>query len=689
MKFRSFISILFLITFLASCAPGTAAPETTQAPAITRTQPALNDAIEIRFNPEKVEDGIILQPVREDNQYTFVSKGGKGAISTDGFASRIRTNYLYFRITDGFYTRQELITVEIGYLDEGDGLILFQYDSNSIQSSEPIYKTIALGYRLNSHTWKTASYVISDAAFEHRQVEGGDFRIAGEITPVVLSEIKISRGGNIPATPTPAPTRATPAAFPGPLWEKAIFTYYFYWYDAPNGVYDLTNTPVDYQTMSWRDVSWQLKQIKEIKNAGIDVMLPVYWYLPADLLWSQPGLVNLATALEQMRAEGSTPPAVGMFVDTTSFTGKDMREEANKQELYDNIKFFFTTIPQGYWALAENKRPIVWFYTANWPTAYDQTFIDFVYQHFQEDFGVRPYLVFEGSWEYPVKTRDGMQVKDFNAPHLKYDATYSWGGAVAASFSPQVGEIGPGYDDHAVEGRIPPTFVDRKNGETYKQNFKLAIQCGSPWLAIETWSEFMEGTEISETLQYGRQYLDLTKEFSAYFKQGALPEGMTLGEYGATDKVSFTAGEPNQQAGLSIGPNLGDGIYITVSKEGKTGVQAEIFQENDGAYLFFQVDNAFYFNTPQYITLSLTYYDEGNTPISLDYDSLKCATVYNVNKAYKRIDVVTRHNTLTWKTVQITLNDATFANNENNGTDFRLSALGAPLIISAVEIIKQ
>lgn len=686
MHYRLLWSIT-LVFVLSSCTPGPALP-TSEAPIVSATQQVFNKPIRINFDPSIEEDGIFLLGKQDDNQYAFLSKEGKGAISTDGFTSRIRTNYMCFQVSDPFYSKQEPLTVEIEYFDEGEGLILFQYDSSSQQSNEPVYKTIPIGYRQNSKKWVTSTYPITDALFDHRQNFNGDFRLSGELSPLIISYITISRGGVEKTTSKPNPTSETPVDYPQPLGEKAVFTYYFYWYDAPNGTFALTNAPVDYQTMSWRDVSWHLKQIKEIKNAGIDVLLPIYWYTPQDLSWSRPGLVNLAAALEQMRAEGETPPAVGMFVDTSTFLGKDMREESNKQELYDNIKFFFTTIPKGYWALAENERPIVWFYTSNWPTAYDQTFIDFVYEHFQVDFGIRPYLVFENGWSHPEETIDGIRVTNFDAPILKYDASYGWGGAVSPLTSPQITSIGPGYDDHAVEERNPPTYTDRKNGETYKQNFALAIKCGSPWLAIETWSEFMEGTEISETLQYGRQYLDLTKEFTTYFKQGKIPNGLTIGNYGAANKVSFIAGEPNLAEGLSISPSLGDGVYTTIYKEGKSAIQAEEFQDNDGAYLYFSVDNAFYFNIPETVTLSLTYFDEGTSPIFLEYDTLKCASNIDISKMYKRINMVMRQNTLSWKTIDMTISDATFANNQNGGADFRFSAEGVPLVIQSVELHK-
>lgn len=692
MKFHKIIMFLFLVAFIASCAPGAPSPASTfiQTQKSTNTLAPLSpkNSIEINFDPVQQENGISLLKKDGDNQYSSVSIQKKNAISTDGFKSHILTNFISFQISDSFYATQEPITFKIEYFDKGDGLIYLQYDSYSstTRSEDPTYRTIDLAFRQNTLKWKSASYVISDARFDHLQNLGGDFRINGEINPVIISDIKIIRGGEPPSTATPLPTTVSPAAYPIPLTNKAVFTYYFYWYDAPNGwAFNLTDAPVDFQTMSWLDVSWHLKQLREIKKAGIDVVLPVIDYSPGKINYWQPGLIKLAAALDEMLNGGTTPPSVGMFVDTSSFQGKDLREESTKEELYGNVKYFFTTIPQGYWALAENNRPIVWFYTANWPTAFDQTFIDFIYQHFQEDFGVRPYLVFDNSWQYPVETRDGGQVKNFNSPRLKYDATYSWGGAIVPNFSLQIAEIGPGYDDHAVEDRIPPIYTDRRNGETYKQNFALAIKCGSPWLVFETWSEFMEGTEIAETLQYGRQYLDLTKEYISYFKEGRLPQGFSLGKYSSENEISFSAGNPNLENGISLGPNIDDGIYQT---ESKVGNQSFKINGGEGSYLYFSVDDSFYLNEQQPIQLTIRYFDEGFGSIYLDYDTATCGADFNPNTMYKRIGIAYLNNSLSWKFVTITLNDASFANNENNRSDFRLTTSGPPLNISTVEIKK-
>jgi hypothetical protein len=97
------------------------------------------------------------------------------------------------------------------------------------------------------------------------------------------------------------------------------------------------------------------------------------------------------------------------------------------------------------------------------------------------------------------------------------NAQYSWGGALAPAFR-DVAAIGPGYDQSAARGRAR-LVVSRQDGQTYEQDWQeLLAMNPRPWLVhIETWDEFIEGSDIADTLECGRQYIDLTKQFADAF----------------------------------------------------------------------------------------------------------------------------------------------------------------------------
>lgn len=77
----------------------------------------------------------------------------------------------------------------------------------------------------------------------------------------------------------------------------------------------------------------------------------------------------------------------------------------------------------------------------------------------------------------------------------------------------------PGYDDTRIRGR-PGTFaVERANGDYYERTFRGAIASDPSWIAITSFNEWLEGTQIEPSQRYGRRYLDLTRDLAAAFKR--------------------------------------------------------------------------------------------------------------------------------------------------------------------------
>jgi len=149
-------------------------------------------------------------------------------------------------------------------------------------------------------------------------------------------------------------------------------------------------------------------------------------------------------------------------------------------------------------------KPIIFLYSAAFAAKQDPAALDYVYTSFEKDFACRPYIVKEVSWQG------------------KADATYAWGGALGPRWH-DVLALGPGYDHHAVPGR-KPLVVDREDGKFYQRAWESLIAQNSKKrpniVMVETWNELHEGTDICETLEYGRQYIEMTATFAAQFKSG-------------------------------------------------------------------------------------------------------------------------------------------------------------------------
>jgi hypothetical protein len=322
---------------------------------------------------------------------------------------------------------------------------------------------------------------------------------------------------------TPASGATAPVASPVSAQNRLLMTYYFYWYDAQTGGHLQAGSGLRYHPSpdpppSWRTIAWHQRQFSDMSGAGIDVALADYWgFDNKDDEWSYKGLDVMAKAGQGLRDQGKRSPGIGMFFDTTIIRWRDLTKPDGKAYFYANFRDFFTRIPKSQWAVV-NGRPIAFLFTSDWTTAVDQSSFDYVYSHFEKDFGVRPYIVREVSWDYPIlRWQNGERIRDYTHP-IHTDNNYLWAAAAHGYIDRGgVAAIGPGYDDHLVPGRGAGTITDRQDGSFYRRNFEKAIASGKPLLAIETWNEFHEGSGICETLEYGRKYIDLTRTLSAAF----------------------------------------------------------------------------------------------------------------------------------------------------------------------------
>jgi hypothetical protein len=101
---------------------------------------------------------------------------------------------------------------------------------------------------------------------------------------------------------------------------------------------------------------------------------------------------------------------------------------------------------------------------------------------------------------------------------------YAWGAApFGFNTSPEltIAEVGPGFKNtqYCTGGPEHNCFdTDRQGGAYYEQQLRQAVASGRKILAVETWNEFSEGTDVQETVQTGRQYIDLTRQYVEQFK---------------------------------------------------------------------------------------------------------------------------------------------------------------------------
>jgi hypothetical protein len=505
---------------------------------------------------------------------------------------------------------------------------------------------------------------------------GGLSKLSGLMLFSALSSLGLFAQLAIPPAFGPY-TQLKPSDFAGSesytMKDRIVGTYYFYWYcaDTKEHVIDgdgsdaLTDHPATLEGFSYRSVKWHKKELADMVAAGIDVALPVFWGAPSEqgttssLHWSYAGLVKLVEAREELLREGKHPPRIGLFYDTSTLQYNrwgqhiDLATEYGRRWFYATVRDFFSMVPPKHWAMIDG-RPIVLLYSAGFAKAHDQRFLDYTKAEFARDFGGRtPWVAAEISWR------------------VKADSQVAWGGALGLR-NLGVAALGPGYDHSAVPGRTP-LIVQRENGGFYEQNWLRYLRRPSHFVMVETWNEYHEGTDVAESKEYGRRYIELTRKYADLFHQGWKPP--------------WPKGSYNDAASLSASFAIGKeerGLRVVDTDDGRTamaeagGLPCLVIRStpNLGRYVYFAVDDSFKQSGAASFTLDLEYFDGAGGSLSVEFDGSDANVAFN--GAYSTAEPgVTLTGSKTWKTAHFTLTNARFLNSQNAGADLRV-AVTAP-----------
>lgn len=490
-----------------------------------------------------------------------------------------------------------------------------------------------------------------------------------------------------PHTPlSAAQAAAAPRFGPG---VPFVGTYYFFWYNHATGEHfrnddgsdALVDHPLAPTTVSYLDPAWHRKELLDLMDAGIDVILPVYWGAPPDRVthfpWHHNGLPPLVAAADALLAEGKTPPRIGLFYDTSSLSPGgnlaqrhvDVSTADGRAWLYVTLRDYYSLIPPRLWATIDG-RPLVFLYAATAKAGSDDASVfDYVRTHFAADFGgVRPYLVAERSWPAAA------------------DNVYDWGAAFGLR-ARGVATLGPGYDDHAVPGRSSPR-IDREGGRLYSQRWEQLLALDPavrPTIAVvETWNELHEGTDICETTEYGRRYIDLTRTYAAQWRSGVRLRSAS--PYAEVPAVTATFGATGRSQGVRLVPN-GDGEFRAAVAAGSDCVETVANRISGEQFLYVDVDAGYCFEPTGPVTVEVEFLDDNDGTIGMQYDSAdRRATQAG---AYATATPQPRGHTGTWRSAAFRLPDARFCNRQNAFTDLRLTAGGTKLSVRRITVRRE
>ena len=469
--------------------------------------------------------------------------------------------------------------------------------------------------------------------------------------------------------------------------DRVIFTPFFYWYDVYSGAHihnsdgsdALTDHPASLTGFSYLSRAWHESELGDMIAAGIDVLLPVYWGEPSQLLngkpvgaqpWSFAGLPPLVAARDELLAEGLKPPAIGLFYDTSTLQYNaanqriDLTTAYGRQWFYESVRDFFSLIPPRHWATIEGQ-PVIFLYSAAFAVRHDQSCIDYLRQCFARDFGgCVPFIVREVSWNVRTEQR------------------YAWGGALGLK-NPGVASLGPGYDHSAVPGRTP-LIVPRENGQFFSGNWERFLGRPSKLVMIETWNEFHEGTDIANSREYKRQYIDLNRYYADLFKSGTiLPNGG--GRFEGARLLSIELGATNRESGL-LQFESADGVTSATNLD---GFECRVFAPTQygGPYVYLKVDDSFKWAETMNVSVVVDFFDAARGTLGLEFDGSDPSAPFQ--GAYTSSpEKIALSGSKTWRTATFTLDQARFLNLENGGADFRLNSTVTGIGVRRIQMIR-
>lgn len=500
--------------------------------------------------------------------------------------------------------------------------------------------------------------------------------------PAWAAQINPPLGTNINLTPADFD-----ASFTYSNTSRVVTTSYFYWYDVSSGAHirngdgsdALTDHPGTLTGFSYKLTGWHRGELEAMQQAGIDVLLPVYWGEPSQRIagapvtsqpWSFAGIPPLVQARETLLAAGKQPPRIGLFYDTSTLEHNaaghriDLTTDYGRQWFYETIRDFFSLVPPRHWAMIDGK-PIVYLYAASFAAAHDQTCIDYARQAFARDFGGRePYFVREVSWQ------------------VQTEAVYAWGGALGLK-NPGVASLGPGYDHSAVPGR-EPLIVEREGGAFFERNWIRFLRNPSPMVTIETWNEYHEGTDIAVSREYGAHYINLNRKYVDLFKQGYVPP-RPRGPFSEAKSVSVTLEATNVSAGL-VQFEFADGATQPATM-GDRKCRKVAPTVHGGRYIYVRIDDSFKWAGRMLVDADVEYYDSASGQFRIEFDGSDTNAPFQGAYSPSKT-VVTLTGTSRWKTARFRLSDARFNGSQNGGADFRLAVTADPFYVGKITLTR-
>ena len=257
-------------------------------------------------------------------------------------------------------------------------------------------------------------------------------------------------------------------------------------------------------------IDWHWRHLERSRQAGIDVVVPV---IDADEVRSggpaARALGALAQARRLMEAAGVAAPQVAPCLEG----GASVRDaNAETDALYQAVRAVFLRVDPS----ARARVPVrsgdrneyavlLWVRNAGLLAHLEPGGLDDLRGRFRSEFGDDIVLVApEGS--------------GFNVPALaRWTPVAGRGVSVNGSGRLRVASVSPCVALDAESPRWPGAPPARRDGSAYREAWRQAMAGNAQWVIVDSWNDYVSGSEIAPTDQDGLRYSDMTRVFSRAF----------------------------------------------------------------------------------------------------------------------------------------------------------------------------